>query len=278
MSGQFERARTRDLLSRTSKLFGFILIVTLFSANTSCGQVGSEEVSFEASDGYPLKGKLYLPKDSKGKVPIVLLFYTMPKDAESNPFSSPNTTNIDDLARGLISEGIAFLSVNTGRIEPGTALMIAQLRKDTEKLERYNRNRLLDVEGVLRFLGKRTELDLRRIGGIGFFQACSALRLVSLNDPGFRALVMAYPDGWRYEEQKDAIRKTKDRLPTFYFAHPTPAPVKDETAFLNEKELKLTEEFYRLSGEKARIEYKHAKEKEVWPLIIRWFTSHLKGK
>ena len=166
----------------------------------------AEEVTIPAK-GYTLAGTLLMPKNRKGKLPVVLTITgsgQQPRD-EPVPFTGLEKYGImRQIAEALAARGIAVLRVDDRGVgKSGGADTLATVTTSSFAD---------DVRAEVTFLRSRPELDPKRIALVGHSEGGIIAPMVAASDPQIAGIVLLAGSGKRGDQiSRDQLADVLDR-------------------------------------------------------------------
>ena len=153
-----------------------------------------EEVTIPAK-GYTLAGTLLLPKNRKGKVPVVLTITGSGQQTRDSPVPFPGLERygiMRQIAEALAAQGVAVLRVDDRGVGKSGGL---------ETLANVTTSGFADdARAEVAFLRSRPEIDPERIALVGHSEGGSIAPMVAASDPQIAAIVLLAGGGKRGDE------------------------------------------------------------------------------
>ena len=153
-----------------------------------------EEVTIPAK-GYTLAGTLLLPKNRKGKVPVVLTITGSGQQTRDSPVPFPGLEKygiMREIAEALAARGVAVLRVDDRGVGKSGGL---------ETLANVTTSGFADdARAEVAFLRSRPEIDPERIALVGHSEGGSIAPMLAASDPQIAAIVLLAGGGKRGDE------------------------------------------------------------------------------
>ncbi|MGZ5438092.1 MAG: alpha/beta hydrolase family protein [Pyrinomonadaceae bacterium] len=169
----------------------------------------AEEVTIPAK-GYTLAGTLLLPKNRKGRVPVVVTITGSGQQTRDSPMPFAGLEKygiMRQIAEALAARGIAVLRVDDRGVGKSGGL---------DTLANVTTSGFADdVRAEVAFLRSRPEIDPKRIALVGHSEGGTIAPMVAASDPQIAAIVLLAGDGKRGDQiSRDQLADVLERNQT----------------------------------------------------------------
>lgn len=162
----------------------------------------AEEIRISTSQNHILAGTLTLPKNTKGRVPAVVLITGLSRNNRNNG-NSPSVP-FRQIADALSRRGIAVIRVDDRGVGGSTG--DASVTTTFDEAE--------DIRSALRYLRGRRDIDSKRLGLVGLSEGGIIAPLIAASDPTLRGIALMSAPAQGRETAEYQIRYIVEHEPT----------------------------------------------------------------